>query len=78
MVTMGSAPSTVNLVDSSDICAAKGIKGSNFLRTPKEINSDLRVLRCKTNSRDINYPNNTLIVEKEGTNDVGSEGGGEN
>ena len=40
-------------------------------------NSDLRVLRWDTYSGDINYPNNTIIPEREGTNDVGSVGGGE-
>jgi hypothetical protein len=40
-------------------------------------NSDLRVLHCDTYSGDINYPNNTVIPEREGTNGVGSEGGGE-
>ena len=40
-------------------------------------NSDLRVLRCDTYSGDINYPNNTVIPEREGTNGVGSVDGGE-
>ena len=33
---MGSAPPTVNSMDSSDISAAKDLKGSNFLCAPKE------------------------------------------
>jgi hypothetical protein len=40
-------------------------------------NSDLRVLCCDTYSGDIKYPNNTVIPERKGTNDVGSESGGE-
>jgi hypothetical protein len=40
-------------------------------------NSDLRVLHFDASSRDINYPNNTIIPEREETNDVGSVGGGE-
>ena len=39
-------------------------------------NSDLMILCCNTYSGDINYPNNTVIPEREGTNDVGSVGGG--
>jgi hypothetical protein len=49
-------------------------KGSNFYLHP---NSDLRVIRCNTCSGDINYPNMTVILKMEGTNDVGSEHGGE-
>ena len=56
---------------------SKGPKGLQFFIYTQRANSDLRVLCCDTYSGDINYPNNTVIPEREGTNYVGSEGGGE-
>jgi hypothetical protein len=52
---------------------SKGPKGLQFFIYTQRANSDLRVLHCDTYSGDINYPNNTVIPEREGTNDVGSE-----
>jgi hypothetical protein len=40
-------------------------------------NADLRVLCCDTYSGDKNFPNSTVIPEREGTYDVGSVGGEE-
>ena len=43
----------------------------------QKANTDLRVLHCDTYSGGINYPNHTVIPEREETTDVGSVGGGE-
>ncbi len=76
MVTMGSAPPNCKFSGLLRYKRSKALKGSNEFTL--RANSDLRVFRCDIYSGDINYPNNTVIPEREGTNDVGSEGGGEN
>jgi len=62
-------------VDSSDICAAKDLKGSKFLCTPKKIQTVGSF--AATLIPETKYLNNTVIPEREGTNDVGSEVEGE-
>ena len=74
---MGSAPPNCKLSGLLRYMCSKGPKGLQFFIYTQRANSDLTVLNCDTYSRDINYPNNTVIPEREGTTDVGSEGGGE-
>jgi len=56
---------------------SKGPKGLQFFTYTQRANSVLSVLHCDTYSGNVNYPNITVIPEMEGTNDMWSEGGGE-
>ena len=69
------SPTRLNKVKNTNV---KRI-GKTYLKLHGSLSIEIysRVLLCDTYSRDINDPNNTVIPEREGTNDVESEGGGE-
>ncbi len=74
---MGSAPPNCKFNGLLSYKCSKGLKWLQFFMYTQRANSDLSLLRCSTYFGVINYPNNTIIPEREGANDVGSEGGGE-